>query len=337
MPWVTENQLVVEIGAWLAKYLSVTVQSANRVNRGLMNEKWILETGKGRLFVKCYHPERYKERWQDAEFRTRFEDALQLQLLFYRSGGRCPEPIVLEGRCMHLLPCGRHMAVMTCCPGTMAPAGQIGESRMYALGRAAAEMHAVWASAAAARLGLADPRKEPAYRLSKATMERTWEEHWVAASGSAAHVRNALQLQKAILDSLREEDLAPPAPGWAHLDLWADNLLFEGDNLAAIVDFDRARYSFPALDLGRAVLSGTLSDGGFRKEAVAAFAEGYRCGRPLPPGSLTKAVKYVWCMESFWWIKPSMDISSVVPARFAEEMMAVAQHWDGLDALLEGL
>ncbi len=332
----TEEQLIGEIGAWLKKHLSVTVRSGKRIRRGLMNEKWILETDKGRLFVKCYHPERYKERWQNAEFRAGFEDALQLQLLFYQSGGRCPEPLALEGRCMHLLPCGRYMAVMTCCPGTMVPAGQMGERRMYALGRAAADMHTVWDSAAASGVGVAVPKGEPAYRLAKEKLERTWEDNWEAVRGAAAHVRNALQLQKAIIDSLREDDLTSPAPGWAHLDLWADNLLFEGDALTAIVDFDRARYSFPALDLGRAVLSGTLSGSGFRKDAVAAFAEGYRSGRPLPQGSLVRAVKYVWCVETFWWIQPSMETSSVVPARFAMEMMVAAEHWERLDLLLEG-
>ncbi|MFM9331449.1 phosphotransferase [Paenibacillus mesotrionivorans] len=336
MPLITEAQLIDEIGCWLKTHLSVTVQSGNRIRRGLMNEKWIVETDKGRLFVKCYHPERYKERWQNTEFRAGFEDALQLQLLFYQSGGRCPEPLALDGRCMHLLPCGRYMAVMTCCPGMMVPAGQMGERRMYALGRAAADMHTVWDSAAVTGVGVAIPRKEPAYRLSRERMEQTWETNWDAARGSAGHIRNALQLQKAIIDSLRQDDLAPPAPGWAHLDLWADNLLFEGDALTAIVDFDRARYSFPAMDLGRAVLSGTLSGGGFQRDAVAAFAEGYCSRRPLPPGSLVQAVKYVWCVETFWWIQPSMETSSVVPVRFAEEMMVTARNWEQLDALLEG-
>jgi homoserine kinase type II len=337
MPLLTEAQLIDEIGSWLKKHLSVTMQSAKRVKRGLMNEKWIVETDKGRLFVKCYHPERYKERWQNAEFRASFEAALQLQLLFYQSGGRCPEPLALNGRCMHLLPCGRYMAVMTCCPGTMVPAGQMGERRMYALGRAAADMHTVWDSAAASGVEAAAPKKEPAYRLTKEKMELTWEENWEAARGSALHVRNALQSQKAVIDSLRQEDLTPLAQGWAHLDFWADNLLFEGDDLTAIVDFDRTRYSFPALDLGRAVLSGTLSGSGFRKDAVAAFAEGYRSGRLLPRGALVKAVKYVWCVETFWWIQPSMETSSVVPARFAMEMMAAAEQWERLDALLGSL
>lgn len=328
--------MVDEIGDWLKRHLSVSVLSAMRVNRGLMNEKWIVETGKGRLFVKCYHPGRYKGRWQEAEFRAGFEHALQRQLLFFQSGGPCPEPLTLEGHCMHLLPCGRHMTVMTYAPGFMVPAGQIGADRMHSLGRAAASMHVVWDSAAFSGSDMAIPPGGPAWQFSREKMERTWAGNWEAARGSSERVRTALQLQKVIMDSLGEDDLTPPVPGWAHLDLWADNLLFEGGALTAIVDFDRARYSFPALDLGRAVLSGTLSGSGFRRDAVAAFAEGYRSMRLLPPGTLVKAIKYVWCIESCWWIQPSMELSSVVPARFAEEMTYIAEQWERLDVLLGG-
>lgn len=335
MPLTTENQLVDEIGSWLKKHFSVGWLSAKRVRRGLKNEKWIVETNKGRLFVKSYHPGRFK--MHDPEFRGKIENALQLQLLYYQSGGKCPEPLTLEGRCMHLLPCGRYITVMTCCPGTMVPAGMIGEYGMYSLGRAAADMHNVWEFASASGLGAAVPPGEPAWQLSREEMVRAWQVNWEASRDSTERVRNALQLQKAIIDSLGADDFVPLAAGWAHLDLWADNLLFEGDALAAIVDFDRARYSFPALDLGRAVLSGTLSGRGFQKDAVAAFTEGYRSVRPLPRGSLLRAIKYVWCLESFWWIGPSLELSSVVPARFAEEMILTAERWEQLDAFLGGI
>ncbi|KWX81182.1 hypothetical protein AMQ84_00725 [Paenibacillus riograndensis] len=328
----TEDQIVNEIADWLKKHFSAEMLSAERVRRGLMNEKWIVETNKGRLFAKSYHPERFK--MHDPEFRGKIENALQLQLLFYQAGGPCPEPLVLEGRCMHILPCGRYMTVMTCCPGAMVPAGMIGEHGMHSLGRAAADMHAVWDSAAASGFGAAVPPEEPVWRLSRGEMERTWEVNWDAARDSSERVRNALQLQKAIVDSLGDDDFTPLTAGWAHLDLWADNLLFEGDALTAIVDFDRARYSFPALDLGRAVLSGTLSGRGFRKDAVSAFAEGYRSVRALPQGSLVRAIKYVWCIESLWWIKPSFESSSAVPVRFAEEMIHTAERWEQLDAFL---
>ncbi|WMT40918.1 hypothetical protein RE628_28245 [Paenibacillus sp. D2_2] len=62
---------------------------------------------------------------------------------------------------MHILPCGRYMTVMTCCPGAMVPAGMIGEHRMHSLGRAAADMHAFWDSSAAIGLGLAVPPEGP--------------------------------------------------------------------------------------------------------------------------------------------------------------------------------
>jgi homoserine kinase type II len=332
MPLTTEDQLVGEIDDWLKKHFSAKMLSAERVRRGLMNEKWIIETSKGWLFVKSYHPGRFK--MHDPEFRGKIENALQLQLLFYQWGGLCPEPLMLEGNCMHILPCGGYITVMTRCPGAMVPAGILGEHRMHSLGRAAADMHGFWDSAATLGIEAAVPPEEPAWQLSREEMERTWEVSWDAARNSSERVRNAMQLQKAIVDSLGDDDFAPLAAGWAHLDLWADNLLFEGDALAAIVDFDRARYSFPALDLGRAVLSGTLSERGFRKDAVIAFAEGYRSMRPLPPGSLIRAIKYVWCIESFWWIQPSLESSSVVPVRFAEEMIYTAEHWEQLDALL---
>jgi homoserine kinase type II len=327
----TEEQLVGEIANWLKTHYSVQMLSAERVRRGLKNEKWILETNKGRLFAKSYHPGRFK--MHDPEFRLKVENALQLQLLFYKSGGPCPEPLALDGRCMHLLPCGRYMTVMTCCSGAMVPAGTIGENRMHSLGRAAADMHNVWDSAAMG-LETAIPLEEPAWRLSREEMQRTWEVNWAAARDSSKHVQDALRLQKTIVDSIEEEDFTPLSTGWAHLDLWADNLLFEGDALAAIVDFDRARYSFPLMDLGRAVLSGTLSKQGFHLDAVVAFAEGYRSMRPLPPGELLKAIKYVWCIESFWWIRPSLESSSVVPVRFAEEMIQTAERWEQLDIIL---
>lgn len=331
MQLTSEDQLVAEIAVWLKKHLSAKMLSAKRVRRGLMNEKWIIETNMGRLFVKTYHPGRY--RMHDPEFRNKIENALQLQLLFYQSGGPCPEPLSLEGRCIHILPCGRYMTVMTYCPGTMVPVGMIGEFRMHALGRAIADMHAAWDSAAALRLGAAVPQEEPLWRLSREEMNRTWEENWDAATDSSERVRSALQLQKAIIDSLGDDDFSPLAAGWTHLDLWADNLLFEGDALTAIVDFDRVRYSFPALDLGRAVLSGALNKSGLHKDALIAFAEGYRSVRQLPTGSLLRAIKYVWCVESFWWILPSFESFSVAPARFVEEMIDTAKQWEQLDTL----
>jgi homoserine kinase type II len=335
MQLTTEDQLIGEVAGWLRSHYSAKMLSVERIWRGLLNEKWIVETDKGQLFVKSYHPERYAMHTSD--FRGKIENALQLQLLLYQSGGSCPEPLVSEGRCMHLLPCGRYMTVMTCCPGAMVPAGMIGEHRMHALGRAAARMHAVWDSAAALGAGAAVPTEEPLWLLSREEMERTWEAGWNAAHDASERVRYALRLQKAIVDSLGDDVLAPPKAGWTHLDLWADNLLFEGDELAAIVDFDRVRYSFPALDLGRAVLSGTFNEHGFRKDAVIAFAEGYRRVRPLPPGSILKALRYVWCVESFWWIRPSLESFSVAPARFAEEMIHIAERWEQLEVLFRDI
>lgn len=101
--------------------------------------------------------------------------------------------------------------------------------------------------------------------------------------------------------------------------------------MAAVVDFDRVRYSYPILDLGRAVLSGALSEGVFRKDAAAAFAEGYRLVRKLPRGGLLRAIRYNWCIESFWWMRPGFETFSPAPARFAREMIWTASQWSELE------
>lgn len=62
----------------------------------------------------------------------------------------------------------------------------------------------------------------------------------------------------------------------------------------------------------------------FHVEAAAALAEGYRCRQPCPRGELLRAVRYTWAIESFWWIKPSLDTFSQAPERFVREMLWTA-------------
>ncbi|MDQ0166176.1 phosphotransferase [Bacillus horti] len=41
-----------------------------------------------------------------------------------------------------------------------------------------------------------------------------------------------------------------------HRDLWMDNLLFHGNRVSAVLDFDRRKYDYPQLDVDRAIMSG---------------------------------------------------------------------------------
>jgi homoserine kinase type II len=184
----------------------------------------------------------------------------------------------------------------------------------------------------------AKPSLEPIWKPDKPSLLSQWKQRWEEAKEDASpFVLEALQLQGEVL---RQTDFAPferAAPGWTHLDLWADNLLFAPDRVSAIVDFDRTRYSFPLLDFGRAVLSLALDEGEFCRESAAAFAEGYRKAQPFPRGELLNAVRLAWVMESFWWLRPRMETYSVAPSRFAKEMIWTAKQWDRLEHRLGGI
>ncbi len=113
--------------------------------------------------------------------------------------------------------------------------------------------------------------------------------------------------------------------GWAHRDLWVDNLLFEQDRLSAILDFDRLNYDYPELDVARAILSCSLLKDDFQAGNARAFLSGYRTECEFPVGKFVRALRMLWYMESPWWITKTMDQHSVPPARFAEEMLWLAK------------
>jgi homoserine kinase type II len=322
-----QSLLFDDICSVINQKLNIKVYTYEYINRGYLNEKWTLYTNQGQLFVKSYHPDRYRNHlstiWQEVD------QALRLQMRFYNSGGSCPMLFSNEENgYLFETPTGRKFVLMEHCPGKIVRAGEVNELQMYSLGLAAAEMHNSWNLD---NDGMLQKNGEPVWRLDIAEMMGTWNRRWEEARTSSPLIRNALQLQKEILDQINVDEYKSFASGWTHLDLWVDNLLFSSDELTAIVDFDRVRYSYPILDIGRAILSCTLDAGRFRPDAASAFAEGYRKFREIPKGYLLNAIRYSWMVESFWWLRPRMESYSVAPKRFAEEMLWTASGWDFLE------
>lgn len=321
------SSLFDDILSVIHRNLNINVYSYEFIYRGYLNDKWILHTNQGQLFVKSYHPDRYRKHlntiWRE------IDQALRLQMKFYHSGGSCPK-LYNNGENGYLFETstGRKFVLMEYCPGNIVKAGEVNELQMYSLGLAASKMHNSWDLDDNSTL---EKNEEPVWKLDKSEMMGTWNRRWEEARTSSPLIRNALQLQKEILDQINVDHYGNYASGWTHLDLWVDNLLFSSDELTAIVDFDRARYSYPILDIGRAMLSCALDAGRFRTDAASAFAEGYRKFRPFPKGDLLNAVKYSWMVESFWWLRTNMDSYSVAPRRFAEEMLWTASRWNSLE------
>ena len=124
--------------------------------------------------------------------------------------------------------------------------------------------------------------------------------------------------------------------GWAHRDLWVDNLLFHDSRLSAVLDFDRLQYDYPPLDVARAIISCALDDS-LKVSLVTAFINGYKEERSVEPGHVTKSLQLLWYMESTWWINADMDRHSVPPARFAKEMNWLARNLKNLPEILGDL
>ena len=325
-------QLLNEILPILDRSLNIRADDVQPVNRGLLNEKWKLKANRGRYFVKSYNPERYRKHL--STLWPQLEQALELQMRFHQAGGRCPKLYANEeaGGYLFQTPSGRKFVVMELCDGDMVRPGKANGEQMYSLGLTASQMHGCWSAAA-------DSNMEPIWKPDKPALLSQWETGWEEAkeADTSPFVLEALQLQGEVLRQTEFGPFERAVPGWSHLDLWADNLLFAPDGASAIVDFDRTRYSFPLLDIGRAVLSLALDEGEFCRESAAAFAEGYRKAHPFPKGELLNAVRLVWVMESFWWLRPRMETYSVAPSRFAKEMIWTAKQWDRLEQRLGGI
>jgi homoserine kinase type II len=79
-------------------------------------------------------------------------------------------------------------------------------------------------------------------------------EHWRAVRDKATQLGKEwllplIRLQENATVHVEIEHFSKCRTGWAHRDLWADNLLFIENRVSAVLDFDRFRYDYPCLDV----------------------------------------------------------------------------------------
>ena len=102
-------------------------------------------------------------------------------------------------------------------------------------------------------------------------------------SGAGDHVASLAEALRRRLDSL-PSDAALPPPQLVHLDVRSANLLCDGDQISAILDFEEAGIDFPVDDLAKAVvLLGTRYRqwGPVSPATHDTFVAGYRAVRAL--------------------------------------------------------
>lgn len=319
----------VEVKADLFHFVEETfdlqIHSSSLISRGWLNLKWRLETSRGMLFVKEFHPERYKHRSHALQ---EIRKALTIHARLHEQGLPCPRLYPVDGEYMLKTTSLREFVLMDFCSGNMIPAGQASVAQMFHLGQVTAQMHVLLNDT-----GDGDT-SELYWQPSIEALRDTWQSYWEQAQQeqAPAYVLEALAKQRSVLDHLDLAQFAECERGWAHSDLWVDNILFVGEQTSAILDFDRLRYIYPELDVARAILSCALRDGQLNVDAVSAYIDGYRHVRSFARGGVARALKLIWCLESTWWVTPRrFDSEEVSVLRFAEEMMWLADQWQSLD------
>ena len=85
----------------------------------------------------------------------------------------------------------------------------------------------------------------------------------------------ALEQERRILETLSADFFDRMETGIGHEDFTPDNMLFSGNEVSAILDFDRSQYGCRLHDVGRAILSFALMDGELDRKKAYAFLEGY--------------------------------------------------------------
>ncbi|NOU91921.1 phosphotransferase [Paenibacillus sp. LMG 31456] len=224
---------------------------------------------------------------------------------------------------------GERFTVMEYCQGKLIPPGKTNVHQIYDLGRATGKMHRLLNDGTLSIKN--SPQFIPPSRKQRlAHWNSVWEQ---AKEAGKTRLLADIETQRRATEDINIEILELLQLGWTHRDLWVDNLLFDDNRLSAILDFDRLKYDYPQLDVARAVISCALDDN-LDISLASAFIEGYSEERTVIKGYLTNSLKLLWYMESTLWINANMDQHSVPPARFAKEMLWLAENQKNMSALL---
>jgi homoserine kinase type II len=300
------------------------ILGSEAIVRGWLNRKWKLTTTKGVYLLKSYHPDRYRLYNESA-----LKRALHWQVELHTLGLLCPQILTHREEQLQVTASGQRFVVMTFCHGDRMVPGRASMQEMYSLGIATGQMHA-------ALLSLGGVPTEATFFIPSVS-ERT--NHWVQVllameTSGKQHLSPFAMRQLRATESFDIGAFEGAEIGWAHRDLWADNILVADDRLSAILDFDRVNRDYLELDVARAIISGALDGVAFNVPAARAFLDGYRTQRNFTVGRIVQSLRMLWYAESNSWITENMDTHTVPPQRFAHEMDWLARHLHQLPVMV---
>src|SRR5690606_2975568 len=85
---VDDHNIREEVFADIKDKFGLEIQSYTPVFFGLFNMKWIVTTQSEKLFIKCYHPKRYK--LSEPKRKLKIERSLSFQQALHHKTAMCP-------------------------------------------------------------------------------------------------------------------------------------------------------------------------------------------------------------------------------------------------------
>ncbi|WP_078379822.1 phosphotransferase [Sutcliffiella halmapala] len=328
METIKNDSILEDILMCCKQLFDMDVTKAVPIHRGWLNLKWKVKTNSGNFLIKQFNKDRFRL-YNEKELLYTFSQQKRL----YDEGFPCPKLYPNCNRFLLESENGERFMVMEFCEGKLHAPGTVNEQQMFDLGKVTSKMHCLLNNGAT--------RKKKKAEFIPPPPEKRLE-HWrsvrkeVKAAGNLS-LLPTIELQLSLTEKMSLTDFNLNETGWAHRDLFLDNILFAESHVSAILDFDRMKYDYPQLDVARAIMSATLLHHSLNLSLVQAFIEGYKVEQTIGKGFLTKALSLLWYMESTWWIEPNMEHHKGPPVRFAEEMIWLSENFLELESILGDL
>lgn len=288
-----------ELRRVLSHYDLGEFRSAHRVEQGFVNENWVVETGRGRYFLKRRHP----------DLRDPAAIAAQHALMAYLRRAGFPAPGLIsttDGDTLLALD-GELYEIQEYIAGTAYDHRQ--PAHFWEAALALGRYHTLVEGFTARVLERGD-LYSPA--LVRANLDR------LAAAWRLRDAQNGIRAY-AVLASHADDLAARFAEHGAlphlviHGDYYAGNLLFAGDRLVGVVDYDKARRQPRVVELAEALIyfasprPGHLQHlvylGFLQWEPFERFLRGYACSITLDEHEICALPDYVRCI----WLQISLQ------------------------------
>ena len=231
---------------------------ASGVPAGSVNTHYLLETRKGKFFLKIDEVKKPLE----------IQSELDLLLFLRVEGFPCPQPLA-DRQGQYLADYrGKPVSVYASLPGKALSEETLTTAQMEAVGRALASLHII---------GQEYP-KDIENRFRFACISELYQSMKEKMPVYFKHLIHVLDDEIAYQQQYQEDKLPK---GIIHGDLFADNLLFRGSKIVGVLDFEAACHGKFIYDLATAVNALAYRGAGYVIERFVALLDGYQSVRNL--------------------------------------------------------